>query len=97
MSDKPYSKREQDNFMTEIFKRMDSQDKVLERIEIQTTKTNGRVNGLENFRFWIIGVGVTFLLLGSTVFYLLIQSIDYKITKGIDVAFDTRFANEIVK
>lgn len=45
--DQPYSKRELDFRFDELFKRMDKQDVLLERIETQTTKTNGRVNLLE--------------------------------------------------
>lgn len=47
MTDNPYSKREQDHFFGELFKRMDKQDVTLERIEFQTNKTNGRVTRLE--------------------------------------------------
>lgn len=46
--EKNYSKREQDYFREELFKRMDKQDNMLERIEGQTTKTNGRVTRVED-------------------------------------------------
>lgn len=46
--EKNYSKREQDFFRDELFKRMDKQDNMLERIESQTLKTNGRVTRLED-------------------------------------------------
>jgi len=37
--------------------------KTLKRIEVQTTKTNGRVNSLENWRWKIIGIAI-----GSSAF-----------------------------
>lgn len=43
-----YTKREFDHFFNDLFKRMDKQDLVLERIEGQTLKTNGRVTRLED-------------------------------------------------
>ena len=49
MNEDPYSKREQDHFFGELFKRMDTQDVTLERIETQTSKTNGRVTKLEDW------------------------------------------------
>lgn len=47
MEEKNYSKREQDIFQREMFNRLDAQDKTLERIESQTTRTNGRATALE--------------------------------------------------
>lgn len=47
MDDTAYTKREQDAFQREMFNRLDHQDKVLERIEAQTVKTNGRATALE--------------------------------------------------
>lgn len=47
MTDENYTKREQDHFINEWNSRMDKQDATLARIETQTTKTNGRVNLIE--------------------------------------------------
>lgn len=63
--DEPYSKREQDYFFQEVFKRMDKQDSYLDRIEKQTLKTNGRVNKLEWWRsaiLWAFGVFLALLV-----------------------------------
>lgn len=54
--DIPYSKREQDTFQREIFGRFDGQDKILDsqnkmllRIESQTNKTSDRISDLESW------------------------------------------------
>lgn len=46
-----YSNREIDSFMKEIHTKLDL-------ILTQTTKTNGRVNKLENWRSWVVGYAV---------------------------------------
>lgn len=58
MSDQPYTNRELDSHFLEI-------KETLSRIEIQTTRTNGRVNKLENWRSVLIGGWsiVTFLVI----------------------------------
>ena len=48
---KTYTDREIDSFHTEI-------RNALERIENQTTKTNGRVTRLEFWKYTLIGMGV---------------------------------------
>lgn len=58
MPEKNYSKREQDHFFGDLFKRMDKQDDTLGRIEEQTTSINGRVNKLEWWQkavIWAVG------------------------------------------
>jgi hypothetical protein len=59
METKPYSKRELDHFIQELASqiRESAQDlsKQLDRIEIQTMKTNGRVSKLELWKQWITG------------------------------------------
>lgn len=48
MADKNYSKRELDHYFTDIKSILEKQNTTLERIEVQTTKTNGRVTKNEN-------------------------------------------------
>lgn len=68
MAEKNYSKRELDHYFTDIKQTLVSQNIILERIEQQTTKTNGRVSKLEFWRGVIIwGFGV---LLTITLFIL---------------------------
>ena len=46
----PYDPQSTDAMFSRIIERLDRQDEVLKRIEAQTTKTNGRVSKLENWR-----------------------------------------------
>lgn len=71
MSEKAYSKREQDHYQTDMKNRMDKQDEMLSRILDQALKTNGRVNKLEFWRNaigWGFGVIMTIVLF--TINYL---------------------------
>lgn len=57
--EKNYSKRELDTAFNSITDHLKSQDGTLEKIYIQTTKTNGRVSKLEYWRnaiIWTIGI-----------------------------------------
>lgn len=58
----------------------------LTRIEAQTTKTNGRVDSLENHRSYLWGAYTILILLGASIIYLSVQAIDVKIEKGIQQA-----------
>lgn len=52
--DEPYSKRELDTSFEAIATHLKNQDEILLRIEVQTTKTNGRVNKLEWWRTAVV-------------------------------------------
>jgi hypothetical protein len=62
----------------------------LDRIERQTTKTNGRVNSLENHRAYLWGAYTLLVLLGGTIVYLSVSAIDNKIANGIREALEVK-------
>lgn len=76
MVEKNYSKREQDHYFSDLFKRMDSQDIVLGAIKEQTTKTNGRVSKLEWWKtavIWGLGTLWTIIILLSPIIWISIK------------------------
>lgn len=58
--DEPYKNRE----IKEMF---DDVKQTLERIEMQTIKTNGRVSTLERWQSYVLGAVATFMLVGLSV------------------------------
>ena len=59
MSDSTYTKREQDHFYSDVRERLEKQDVMLQKILEQATKTNGRVNKLEDWKgFMVWGFGI---------------------------------------
>ena len=66
----------------------------LNRIEIQTTKTNGRVDSLETSRTKIWTAISVLLLVGGAVISLAIMAIDSKIKDGIDNALSDQYLIE---
>lgn len=60
MNDEPYTNRE----ITEFFREVKTQ---LDRIESQTTRTNGRVSKLENWRAYSTGATAMIVLIGLPV------------------------------
>lgn len=50
------------------------------------------VDGLTNYKYWIIGAIAAFGVLSAILVYLVNDKIDSKITSGIDQAFNTRFS-----
>lgn len=68
MVEKNYSKRELDTAITAIKDHLTKQDETLSRIEMQTTKTNGRVNKLEYWRNAVAwGFGILIILVPSLI------------------------------
>ena len=70
MEEQNYSKRELDHYFGEIKETLEKQNIILERIEGQTTKTNGRVSKLE---FWRAVMGWGF----STCLALMLFILNY--------------------
>lgn len=67
MTTKPYQNREIDQMLKALTDKMNEnhrdQIEFLKRIEAQTTKTNGRVSKLENWRYWMTGAAVVIVLI----------------------------------
>lgn len=67
--DSPYNKREQDMLFHQMREEINFQfDAVItgmKKIEVQTTKTNGRITALEKWR-WVITGGVVALALSGS-------------------------------
>lgn len=104
MSDE-YNQKEETTFRTELFRRMDKQDEILDKVLEQTQKTNGRVTKLEtittdydetkkkvsileNYRWWILGFGFSFTILGTSILYYVTREIDYKIKSAVTQALE---------
>ena len=51
-----YNPNSSDSMFARVLQRMDAQDKILEEIRSQVTKTNGRVNVLESDRWYQRGI-----------------------------------------
>ena len=66
--DTPYSKRELDYRFDEITDHLRKQDLSLDKILIQTTKTNGRVSKLEQWRSVLIwGFGTLIVVITGII------------------------------
>lgn len=76
----PYLNRELDEKFTDIAN-------ALSRIEIQTTTTNGRVNKLENWKWFITGgISVITMIVVPLLTWALyvLSTIDTQITEGVN-------------
>lgn len=51
-----YNPNSSDSMFARVLQRMDAQDKILEEIRTQVTKTNGRVNVLEHDKWYQRGI-----------------------------------------
>lgn len=60
MTERDYTKREIDGLIREIHATLSSQDETLDRIEAQTTLTNGSVRLLQKF-MWSMGGAIVVL------------------------------------
>lgn len=63
--------------------RFDEMGEHLKEIKLQTQKTNGRVNSLENHKAYLWGAFSVLVILGSTIIYLSAIALDSKIDTGI--------------
>lgn len=68
MNEEPYQNREIDEMIRDI-------KETLARIEIQTTKTNGRVNELEKWRWMILGAFALFSMILFPIALLFIKNL----------------------
>lgn len=95
MNDQPYNKRELDdkflNVCTLIGEAKKDLHEPLVRIEVQTMKTNGRVNALENWRQWLTG-GMAVLSLFIVPF---LGWVAYKVST-IDTTVEKAVANALL-
>jgi hypothetical protein len=63
--------------------RFDEMGNHLTEIKTQVIKTNGRVNVLENHKAYLWGAFSVLTLLGGTIIFFAIESIESKIQSGI--------------
>lgn len=66
MSDKPYSNREIDSHIYDI-------RNSLQRIEVQTTTTNGRVTKLEKWQGYVLGFCAALTMLFVPILFLFLK------------------------
>ncbi len=94
-----FSQKEENTFRKELFRRMDNQDIILNKLLDQTTKTNGRVTKLEDktenlpkdvaelktSRIQLITAVSVLMFLGSTIIYFVNKDIDHRITDAVKI------------
>jgi len=66
-----YDPNSPDAMFSRILEKLDEQDKILARIESQTTKTNGRVSKLENEHWKQRGFILAISFVGSALWALI--------------------------
>lgn len=102
MSNDEYNQKEENTFRQELFRRMDQQDRILEKLLEQTTKTNGRCTRLEDLtkdyktdmetlkttRTQALTIIAVFILIGSGIFYLIDRSLELKIQNAVSYCQD---------
>lgn len=94
--DSPYTKREQDNFHDELMKRMDKQDKSLQRIEEQFPLFKERVDKHDwwiRVFYWALGIILAALVAGFPFLrWAIQQDIANATNQAVNDAFNTRFS-----
>ena len=97
MNENPYSNRELDHYFKDLFEKMGKQDKTLERIEVQTTKHNGRMSKLEWWRsafVWSISAIWGLILIVVPLLYkAFYRDLDYKIQTAVVQAVDNKIVS----
>lgn len=68
MNNEPYANREIDEMIKDI-------KETLARIEVQTTKTNGRVNELERWRYMILGAFALFSMILLPIAFMFLKGL----------------------
>ena len=70
----PYTKRELDEKFEDVRTQFTEVKDTLIEIKIQTQKTNGRVGSLENYKWFLLGMGCIITVLLIPILIALIQS-----------------------
>lgn len=81
--DSPYTKRELDTYFSENKLHLEKQDGMLEKIFIQATKTNGRVNKLEWWKSALVWGFGTLVALAAPLGYIVKSEIQKEVHDSV--------------